>query len=260
MRLYAVACCRLLGALLHKPAYRTAVDVAEAFADGGAAEAMLAVAQEECMSAGPEHGFVNSQVQWAAWKVVWHTGNEWTQDPPALIAAIDSTSAVLNVLYRGAHTASPDAVRTSVIAVTAAQTALVRCAFGNPFRPVEFDPAWRTSDAVALAQSMYNSRDFTRDADSGRRAPRRRLRERTRSDALPRTRAARPRVLGGGRGAGPRVGRGRAALRREARRRKASRKIARVAFVGKNTTVSRIALPLSGLAAKRRSTATYKSR
>lgn len=161
LRLYAVACCRLLGALLHKPAYRTAVDVAEAFADGGAAEAMLAVAQEECMSAGPEHGFVNSQVQWAAWKVVWHTGNEWTQDPPALIAAIDSTSAVLNVLYRGAHTASPDAVRTSVIAVTAAQTALVRCAFGNPFRPVEFDPAWRTSDAVALAQSMYNSRDFT---------------------------------------------------------------------------------------------------
>ena len=161
LRLYAVACCRLLGALLHKPAYRTAVDVAEAFADGGVAEAMLAVAQEACMSAGPEHGFVNTQVQWAAWKAVWHSGCEWTPGPPAHVAAVDTTSAVLNVLYRGSHTTSPDAVRASVVAVTAAQTALVRCAFGNPFRPVDFDSAWRTSDAVALAQSMYNSRDFT---------------------------------------------------------------------------------------------------
>jgi hypothetical protein len=32
--------------------------------------------------------------------------------------------------------------------------------FGNPFRPVAFDPAWRTSDAVALAQSMYDARNF----------------------------------------------------------------------------------------------------
>jgi hypothetical protein len=32
--------------------------------------------------------------------------------------------------------------------------------FGNPFRPVAFDPAWRTSDAVALATGMYDSRDF----------------------------------------------------------------------------------------------------
>jgi hypothetical protein len=32
--------------------------------------------------------------------------------------------------------------------------------FGNPFRPVTLDPAWRTSTAVALAQQMYESRDF----------------------------------------------------------------------------------------------------
>jgi hypothetical protein len=33
--------------------------------------------------------------------------------------------------------------------------------FGNPFRPVVFDPEWRTSTAVALAQQMYESRDFS---------------------------------------------------------------------------------------------------
>ena len=32
---------------------------------------------------------------------------------------------------------------------------------GNPFRPVVFDPAWRTSTVVALAQGMYDSRDFS---------------------------------------------------------------------------------------------------
>jgi hypothetical protein len=37
---------------------------------------------------------------------------------------------------------------------------LVRDIFGNPFRPVSFDPVWRTSTAVALARQMYESRDF----------------------------------------------------------------------------------------------------
>jgi hypothetical protein len=36
----------------------------------------------------------------------------------------------------------------------------VRDIFGNPFRPVAFDPAWRTDTAVSLARGMYDSRDF----------------------------------------------------------------------------------------------------
>jgi hypothetical protein len=37
---------------------------------------------------------------------------------------------------------------------------LVHEVFGNPFRPVSFSPEWRTSTAVAIAKSMYDSRDF----------------------------------------------------------------------------------------------------
>jgi hypothetical protein len=49
-----------------------------------------------------------------------------------------------------------------VIGVTTSLTAhLLRCVAGNPFRPVAFDPEWRTSTAVALAQQMYESRDFS---------------------------------------------------------------------------------------------------
>ncbi|MCE9565270.1 MAG: hypothetical protein K8U57_24825 [Planctomycetes bacterium] len=33
--------------------------------------------------------------------------------------------------------------------------------FGNPFRPVSVNPEWRTSTAVAIAQGMYESRDFS---------------------------------------------------------------------------------------------------
>ncbi len=32
--------------------------------------------------------------------------------------------------------------------------------FGNDFRPITFDPAWRTDTAVSLARGMYESRDF----------------------------------------------------------------------------------------------------
>jgi hypothetical protein len=42
----------------------------------------------------------------------------------------------------------------------AALRSLAHCVFGNPFRPVAFDPAWRTPTAVALAEGMYDDRDF----------------------------------------------------------------------------------------------------
>ena len=37
---------------------------------------------------------------------------------------------------------------------------IVRDIFVNPFRPVSFNPAWRTDTAVAVARQMYDSRDF----------------------------------------------------------------------------------------------------
>lgn len=40
------------------------------------------------------------------------------------------------------------------------QAAVLRDIVGNPFRPVEFDPMWRTDTAQTLARQMYDSRDF----------------------------------------------------------------------------------------------------
>jgi hypothetical protein len=39
---------------------------------------------------------------------------------------------------------------------------MVRCIFGNPFRPTTFDPRWRTSDTVGLARGIYEEPTFDR--------------------------------------------------------------------------------------------------
>ncbi len=39
---------------------------------------------------------------------------------------------------------------------------VIRDIFGNPFRPVTVDPAWLTSDVLALARGIYAERAFDR--------------------------------------------------------------------------------------------------
>jgi hypothetical protein len=39
---------------------------------------------------------------------------------------------------------------------------LLRDIFGNPFRPVSFDPRWRTADTLGLARGIYEDRAFDR--------------------------------------------------------------------------------------------------
>jgi len=43
----------------------------------------------------------------------------------------------------------------------AAALPLLRCFFGNQFRPVAIDPSWLTSTVTSLASQMYESRDFS---------------------------------------------------------------------------------------------------
>jgi hypothetical protein len=47
-------------------------------------------------------------------------------------------------------------------AETTEQVHLLRDIFGNPFRPVAFDPTWRTEAVVGLARGAYEDRAFDR--------------------------------------------------------------------------------------------------
>jgi hypothetical protein len=42
------------------------------------------------------------------------------------------------------------------------QSDLIRDIYGNPFRTVVFDPRWRTSDTIGVAQAIYEDRAFGR--------------------------------------------------------------------------------------------------
>jgi hypothetical protein len=43
-----------------------------------------------------------------------------------------------------------------------ARPILFREIFGNPFRPVAFNPAWRTTDVMLLARGSYDEKAFDR--------------------------------------------------------------------------------------------------
>jgi hypothetical protein len=51
---------------------------------------------------------------------------------------------------------------TAKFAEKRTQTTLIRCVFGNPFRPVAFDPRWRTEDVRGLARGIFEDRAFDR--------------------------------------------------------------------------------------------------
>jgi hypothetical protein len=52
----------------------------------------------------------------------------------------------------------PGTLRSPFVAL---QCRVLRDVFGNPFRPVSFSAEWRTDTAIALARTVYDSRDFS---------------------------------------------------------------------------------------------------
>ena len=67
--------------------------------------------------------------------------------------ALHATACVAIATEEGVD-GTADAVDTE----RAAQAALLRDIFGNPFRPVTPDPAWRSPQVVGLAQAAYDQR------------------------------------------------------------------------------------------------------
>jgi hypothetical protein len=144
MRLLACACARRLYPALAKEA-RLSLDVAERYADGQASR------QELRNARGPYYSGVRA-------------------DNCASLAARPSQGfrrEVRGVLVQAVLSASADEdgwVSRSIPAVEAAeraaQVALVRDAFGNPFRPATVDPAWQTPTILALAQAAYEHCDL----------------------------------------------------------------------------------------------------
>jgi hypothetical protein len=87
----------------------------------------------------------------AAWKAA--------QDSLHTIGRVERLAAVPDDLTSSAGRIEMGC-ETEPVAEGAIQADLLRCVFGNPFRPVSFDPAWRTEAVVGLARGMDDAHDF----------------------------------------------------------------------------------------------------
>ena len=159
LRLFAVACCRLVGpalAAIGDPACLAAVTAVEDRADGPGTDDDLPDLRHRAHLAVRRHrnrirGVVGPHPAYQAAEAVYGLTHEVTD------------RAVADVLFFASHAGrwDPEARHVRWDEEKVEQTRLVRDIF-KPFRPVALDPRWRTADVLGLARGIYEDRAFDR--------------------------------------------------------------------------------------------------
>jgi hypothetical protein len=176
-RLFACACCRRISHLLTDERSRKAVEVAERFADGWADEEELRAACERAAEVISERA-----AERTADRDPYDVGHcaavhasEYTEDEESLL---DTVYCAASAAGTGSHSPYTNIIPPASTTISAwstvpltteglAQIALIRCIFGNPFRPVGLSRSWQTLKVVKLAQVIYDQRDFGRMPELG---------------------------------------------------------------------------------------------
>ncbi|MBY0522819.1 MAG: hypothetical protein K2R98_05455 [Gemmataceae bacterium] len=156
-RLFAVACCRRIWHLIDADYAREAVDFAERLADGEASEEE-AHARCQAMFArvyGAEPKSSNAVCACCDASATAVEGrNEWDA---AFFAGKAACAAAA-----GNYSDSIPRWNESDLDEARNQSDLLRCIFGNPFRPAVINPQWSTSTVLNLATAIYEERAFDR--------------------------------------------------------------------------------------------------
>ncbi len=170
MRLFACACLRGIWHLLRQPPSRTAVMVAEAFADGDAGEQGLRRAYEAAGEAlvGESREFGKSPY-WQSAEAATHVATrrfDGGDHPSVIHASFGAANAW--AIEQGQGPPSPERQRRRAQALKERHKLhadWLRDIFGNPFRPVRLDPAWLAWKGGTIrqaAQAVYQERAFER--------------------------------------------------------------------------------------------------
>lgn len=164
-RLFGCACCRRVWPLLQWEVARRAVELSEAFSYGKVTEA-------EFLAHGKALDFADIEDQLA--------GTAHTQLSACVVGAIASARCLLSLhvqlLYVVMSTSTdvsrdymPNPRCNEVLGRTvgfdhaelAVKANLLRDVFGNPYRAVKFNPAWRTTAVLSIARTMHENREFS---------------------------------------------------------------------------------------------------
>jgi hypothetical protein len=144
--LFGCACCRSACEWRLPDQYIDAIETAERYLDRGAKRPTWTRYRNSLINHAPPRVY-----RWPGW-------DESFQQ------------AVIDLFYPDAPWVAANSLLAAVGAISTVQykaafenqlCQLLRCIYGNPFRPVSFNPAWRTDTAVALARTMYDSREFS---------------------------------------------------------------------------------------------------
>ena len=150
-RLLACAAFRCVTPHLGSPVLERASELAEGFADGERLTTELAKVRAAITAARQPYR-----------RAILHRCPEWHAYQAAECLTRKKSTNILGVLadiwslvhaFRNAHGRYEDMGFSN-------HCEFARDIFGNPFRPVAFDPAWRTDTALSLARVMYETRDF----------------------------------------------------------------------------------------------------
>jgi hypothetical protein len=154
LRLFGCACTRRIWGMLDGKG-RAVVEIAERYADGDATQCEVLeahVATISTLRGRRPDDFAGYQAASAAM---------WVVDEDARDAGWNSSTSITKAV-RACARLSGDQLGDVVGPEREAQAMILHDIFGNPFRPVSVDPEWRTSDVLALAQSIYEERAFER--------------------------------------------------------------------------------------------------
>jgi hypothetical protein len=161
VRLFVVACCRKIWPLLTDPRSRAAVELAEALADGMASKPSVMACRKAARAAFSElsERRAGGGVVMAA-RAAAETLAPGRQETGA--ASDHAASAAVSLRHYDGPVRPSTIWHEDIEAEQREQVPFFRDIFSNPFRPVTFDPRWRTSDAIGLARAIYDDRTFDR--------------------------------------------------------------------------------------------------
>jgi hypothetical protein len=148
LRLFAVACCRRVWPMMDEEGCRTAVEVAEQYAD-------QLVARRELRAA-------RSAVSSLAYDLRDELGPRFLRSAAVHQVVGERISHQGRVGEIAGLIAQSVGGQRKMERETAAQCAILRDIVSNPFRPMAVSPSWLTTNVVALAQAIYDERAFDR--------------------------------------------------------------------------------------------------